>query len=127
MSLRNKYTDEEWNELEKKMINKGKEIIDIAFPKLDMPDIIHQLDPKKTEIISLITDKVSEKKANGKTPEVAIMSINDYNKFNEFTSSLTFYKCEYISNKNIIGALICGVRLIIHASINATDGEVEIY
>lgn len=88
-------------------------------------------DPLKKEIkyaciINHMVNKILEKKSNGRIPEVAIMSINNYDSFMEYISRFkTEFKTEFPTNKT--GVIIAGVKLLIHPSINANDGEIEIY
>lgn len=71
-------------------------------------------------IINHMVKNILEKKANGIISQVAIMSIDDYDSFIEYVS-------KFQNEFNTTGIIIAGVKLLVHPSINAKDGEIEIY
>lgn len=133
MSLRDKYTREEWAELEKEVLKKPVQFNFKGGMNKDTPD--NKLDPKEyvfaknyslieeqlkqskkeTFIIEQIINKVEMKKGVGIIPKVAVFSPNDYSVFN----NIRLFTTDYIE--------IMGVKLKVHSSPKAKDGEIEIY
>jgi hypothetical protein len=175
MSLRDKYTKEEWVELEKEVFKKTDEkAYDGINPSIDLPEEAvfptslkdwdavkpklnvfgkgmakdtadDKIDPKEyifaenyslieekikqvvkqSSIINQMTYKILEKKANGIIPEVAIMSMGDYD---EFHKAIPYtHSNENNSNIKTSGVRIAGVTLLIYPTPNIEDGEIEIY
>lgn len=100
MSLRDKYTDEEWAAI--------PPFIGFSFDK-------SKKENQPREVIQNIVDKIHERRLSGKECEVAIMSDSDY----DAIQSMNDFETHSI--------WISGCLLKIHSSQNLKDGEIEIY
>lgn len=141
MSLHEKYTREEFEEKENQIKRNKRgslDMYDLLKPvtkpgnKFEYPEInndtaealfygIDYLEKRISKeldtrgMIESLSNKVYEKLIEGKTPEVAIFSLNDYGILN----SIREFKTDYIE--------IRGAKLKVHVSTNAKDGKIEIY
>lgn len=109
MSLRDKYTDEEWDAIPPFTgFHHNKTVEEMLIDKVKKEN-------QPREVIDEIVDKVYQRRANNKDCEVAIMSISDY----DAIQSMHDFKVEQIE--------VMGYKLKIHSSLNLEDGEIEIY
>ena len=134
MSLRDKYTDEEWDAIPpftgfshnkfideiSKSIKLGLDNLPntIKYPKKYVEEVLVDRIKKENQprdVIQNIVDKIHERKLSGKQCEVAIMSYSDY----DLLQSMNDFE--------IHSVWIAGYLLKIHPSPNLKDGEIEIY